>query len=165
MNKLQQAVKDYLLGLNNDEVFKICNEYFTQNRYEDYICSSCVELATEMGMDVAEAMRALYHGDLDNWFDYCRLDGNGNIESVHNVEDVVDMGNLVDWLIDNDKVQFTSFLETDDVLFSEDNDKTLIDIDAMREWVIENESDGDKDRIAEDIEDAEFYIDVNEVNV
>lgn len=167
MNELQKAVRDYLLDLNNDEVFKICNEYFAQNNYDDYICTSCVELATEMGMDVAEAMRALYHGDLDNWFDHCRLDGNGNIESVHNVEDVVDMEQLVDWLIDNGKVQFTSYLETEDVLFSEDDDTDLLDIDVMCQWVLDNEiyEGEDKDKLAKDIEKATFYIEVNEVNV
>lgn len=90
---IRKAITDYLEELPSEAQVHYWNQYALETG-EDYIYPSLEDAAEDMGKD--EALRALFFGTVDNWFDYVRLNGYGNFESVH---ELPDLNALVDWII------------------------------------------------------------------
>lgn len=91
---IRKAITDYLEGLPFPDQVHYWNRYAAETG-EDYIYST-LEDASE-GMSKDEALRALFFGEVDSWYDRVRLNSYCNFESVHELPSLY---GLVDWIID-----------------------------------------------------------------
>lgn len=94
---IRKAITDYLEGLSFPEQVHYWNRYAEESG-EDYIYSS-LEDASE-GMSKDEALRALFFGEVDSWYDRVRLNSYCNFESIHALPS---LNELVDWIINRGK--------------------------------------------------------------
>lgn len=90
---IRNAIMDYLEGLPFPDQVHHWNRYAAETG-GDYIYSSLEDAAEDMSKD--EAVRALFFGEVSNWYDRVRLNGYGNFESVH---ELPDLNALVDWVM------------------------------------------------------------------
>lgn len=100
-------VNDYRNSIGEDEVYDM--EYFNDNMESDYTYSEVIDMVK--------------YGDFETYHDYYRCDGS-SLESYSSLDGVVDVSEIVDYILDNEDALGDSFIQ--EILDEKDNERTLI---------------------------------------
>lgn len=111
--RTQEAVMEYLEGLDNSELVSIHNEYCQSGRNsDDEIWSNDEEFFdTFFSGKVMEAVRAVAYGEYSYSDDYVMFNGYANLESFNDPTDHIDLDAIADDILENERNYFGIELE------------------------------------------------------
>jgi hypothetical protein len=103
--RTEEAVMEYLEGLDNSELVSIHNEYCqSSGNSDDEIHSNDEEFfETFFSGKVVEAVKAATYGDYDFSHDYVMFDGYANLESFNDPTGHIDLGAIADDILENER--------------------------------------------------------------
>lgn len=93
--------ENYLEDLDFDRLVRLWNEYCfgSDGSADDAIYESITELNDDGICTGIELTRAVFFGEVHNWYDKVSFNGYGNLYSVYNVESSpIDILYLAEWL-------------------------------------------------------------------
>lgn len=99
--KTQNEIKEYLENLSDYELFALWNEYQGEN-YDD--CIYYMEELDEIceSMNPTDLANKIFYGDFNPNDTYFIFDGYANLESSDNLDDLIDVDDLAQFIYDND---------------------------------------------------------------
>ena len=103
MEKTKVAVLDYLNELGEFEKRCIHNDYCqSTNDFENEIYENDEEFfETYFGENTMSAVRAAVYGDYNYTDEYVRFNGMGNLETLNDLEDVIDLEAIAEDILEN----------------------------------------------------------------
>jgi hypothetical protein len=105
VTRTKEDVMEYLESLGNSELVVIHNEYCDSINDMDSIISSNDEdfFETFFSGEVMDALRATSYGEWNFNDDYVMFNGYGNLESFNDPSDHIDLGEIADDILENER--------------------------------------------------------------
>lgn len=111
-----ESVMEYLEGLSNDELVSIHNEYCQSINDSDNEIFNNDEEFFEMFFSgkVVEAVRAASYGNFQFNHDYVKFNGYANLDSFNNPSDNIDISEIADDILENERNYYDIELEDEE---------------------------------------------------
>lgn len=110
---MEERIKEIIEKMSNGDKLSLWNEYCGLNNLDDdYICY--MEDFDEImeGKEPWEVARCCYFGDFNPTHEYFWFNAYGNLESTDYLGDVIDIDEIVDYIIDNEETfGYTEIME------------------------------------------------------
>ena len=114
MENYYDYIVNYLVGLSEDDLLDLWNNYYCEENMDSYIYYNDEYFFEEYFTDnVNEAVRAVYYGNYNYMDAYVIFNGYGNLDTSNYLDDFIYLSDLASYLEDNGflKDEYLDYIE------------------------------------------------------
>lgn len=101
--KTIEEIKEYLEGINENELLAIWNCYCDNNNYDDHIYYMYELDEILNGETSSDIINKVVYGSFNSHHDYFKFNGYGNLQSEYYLENLMYINDLAQYIYDNDE--------------------------------------------------------------